>query len=267
VSDAAILALFDRQMRREAVPDDAGLTLEREERITRAVGPGPGPEDNCILWSDLGEETADSVIAGEHARARAENRALEWKVYGHDRPSDLAERLIAQGFLPDEPETLLAFDLAQPLPRAPEIGIRRLFRPADLGPVGAIKAAVWGEDASSSVETLARTLADWPELLSVYVALDGEGRPAAAGWLKKPPGRAFASLWGGATMPNERGKGLYRALVAARLKEARDAGYAYATVDARETSRPILERLGFARLATVRGYIWVPDCGLITGER
>jgi predicted acetyltransferase len=55
-----------------------------------------------------------------------------------------------------------------------------------------------------------------------------------------------------------RGKGLYRALVAARLKEAREAGYAYVTVDARETSRPILERLGFATLTSVRGYVWRP---------
>jgi GNAT superfamily N-acetyltransferase len=257
-SDGAILALFDRQMRREAVPDEPALTILRDERITRAQGHGPGPEDNCILWSDLDEATADSAIAREYARARAENRALEWKVYGHDRPSDLAERLMAQGFLPDEPETLLAFDLAKPLPPAPEIGIRRLLRPADLGPVGAIKAAVWGENAVSGVEALARTLAECPERLSVYVAVDGGGRPAAAGWLRKPTGVAFASLWGGATLPDMRGKGLYRALVAARLKDAREAGYAYVTVDAREASRPILSRLGFATLTAVRGYIWRP---------
>jgi len=257
-SDGAILALFDRQMRREAVPDEPALTILREERIARARGPGPGPEDNCILWSDLDEAAVDSAIARERARAGAEMRALEWKVYGHDRPLDLPERLTAAGFVADEPETLLAFDLKPSLPAASAITVRRLLRPADLDAVGAIQSGVWGADAASSVEALARMLAECPERLSVYVAVDGQGRPAATGWLRKPPGVAFASLWGGASLPEMRGKGLYRALVAARLKEAREAGYAYVTVDARETSRPILERLGFATLTSVRGYVWRP---------
>ena len=69
MSAAALLAHFDRQMCREAAPDDAGLVIERGARITRAHGPGSAPEDNCILWSDLDASTADAVIAGERARA------------------------------------------------------------------------------------------------------------------------------------------------------------------------------------------------------
>ncbi|HTX49603.1 MAG TPA: GNAT family N-acetyltransferase, partial [Caulobacteraceae bacterium] len=55
-------------------------------------------------------------------------------------------------------------------------------------------------------------------------------------------------------VPDYRGRGAYRALVAARADEARRRGHRFLTVDARETSRPILERLGFQPLATVRGW-------------
>ncbi|HZZ34676.1 MAG TPA: GNAT family N-acetyltransferase, partial [Caulobacteraceae bacterium] len=82
--------------------------------------------------------------------------------------------------------------------------------------------------------------------------------PVAAGRLEMIPGSAFAGLYGGGTAPEQRGRGVYRALVAARAAEARARGYRYLTVDARETSRPILERLGFQRLATVRGWMLRP---------
>ncbi len=59
-------------------------------------------------------------------------------------------------------------------------------------------------------------------------------------------------------MPDHQGRGVYRALVAARAAEARRRGVRYLTVDARETSRPILERLGFQPLATVRGWTLPP---------
>ncbi|HEU4517911.1 MAG TPA: hypothetical protein VFS03_00225 [Microvirga sp.] len=252
-----ILALFDRQMRREAAPEDAGLRIERETRITRAIGPGPGPEDYCILWSGLGPSTADAAIVAERERAAAQGRALEWKVYGHDRPADLGARLTAQGFVPDEPETLLAFDLRKTVPAVPGIAVRRIG-PEDLDAVGVVKAAVWGREAAGQVEALGRTLREMPERLSIHLAEDEEGRPAAVGWLRKPAGVAFASLWGGSTVPELRGRGFYRALVAARLREAAEAGYRCALVEARETSRPILERLGFERLTDVRGYVWTP---------
>ncbi|HEY0793243.1 MAG TPA: hypothetical protein VGD78_19420 [Chthoniobacterales bacterium] len=55
-------------------------------------------------------------------------------------------------------------------------------------------------------------------------------------------------------MPSHRGGGLYRALVAARANEARRLGCRFLTVEARETSSPILERLGFVALTRVTGW-------------
>ena len=96
-----------------------------------------------------------------------------------------------------------------------------------------------------------------PDGLSIHVAYV-EDAPVAAGWTRFERESPFASLWGGATLPAYRRRGIYRALVAARVNEARARGFRFATVDARETSRPILSLLGFARLAPVVGYVWTP---------
>ncbi len=61
-------------------------------------------------------------------------------------------------------------------------------------------------------------------------------------------------MWGGGTAPNARSRGVYRALVSKRARLAREHGYAYLTVDARDTSRPILERLGFPMLTTIHAW-------------
>jgi GNAT superfamily N-acetyltransferase len=62
-------------------------------------------------------------------------------------------------------------------------------------------------------------------------------------------------LLGGVVLPRFRGRGLYRALVRARLSDARTHGIALATSHAREaTSAPILERLGFATICRFARY-------------
>ena len=72
---------------------------------------------------------------------------------------------------------------------------------------------------------------------------------------RSAPGRAFAGLYGGSTVPEYQGRGVYRALVAARAAEARRWGHRYLTVDARESSRPILQRLGFQPLTSISDWV------------
>jgi GNAT superfamily N-acetyltransferase len=50
---------------------------------------------------------------------------------------------------------------------------------------------------------------------------------------------------GGVVLPALRGRGVYRALVSARLEHARSRGISLATCQAGRMSAPILERLGF----------------------
>src|SRR5579871_4999148 len=223
-----ILARFDREMRQDP-PAEPGYRVEREGSIVRQVG-----EHAWICYSHLTEVDAPSVVAAEAARFRRAGRTVEWKLYGHDGPPALPGLLVAHGFVPDVPETLMVLDLEAPVAIS-----RSAFAP---GP---------GWDLEEYLPKLGtRTFA-------VFLATV-EGRPVSAGRLDLPPGRSFASLWGGGTVPEFRGAGVYRALVAARRERARSAGYRFLTVDARETSRPILERVGFRSLDPVVGWVLTP---------
>jgi GNAT superfamily N-acetyltransferase len=53
-------------------------------------------------------------------------------------------------------------------------------------------------------------------------------------------------LWGGGTLPEARGRGAYRAVLAARMRRARELGLGWVGLQARaDTSWPVVRRLGF----------------------
>jgi GNAT superfamily N-acetyltransferase len=68
-------------------------------------------------------------------------------------------------------------------------------------------------------------------------------------------GAAGVNLFGGAVLPEARGRGVYRALVRARWEAASARGTPALTVQAGRMSRPICERLGFRFLAPVRVFV------------
>ena len=76
-----------------------------------------------------------------------------------------------------------------------------------------------------------------------------DGRPVAAAGAIAAPRGLFLS--GAATHPEARGRGCYRALIRARWDEAVRRGTPALVVHAQETSRPILESVGFERVCTL----------------
>lgn len=252
-----VLALYDRFERREAVTD--GQRVERTPHLTRHVG-APG-RPSWIIWSDLADADADAVIAAE-ARYWADlGQEVEWKHFAHDRPADLRDRLAAAGFVPDEPEALLALDLRQAPAWLESDGDHdvRAFGLEGRDAVAAVMAGVWPGEVATFLD---RFGADAVDVVATqtrfFVAYDGAA-PVAAGWTQASgPFTPFLGLWGGAVLPTHRGRGLYRALVAARARYARARGFRFVTVDAGPMSRPILERLGFVHLTTTTPCVWRP---------
>jgi hypothetical protein len=242
-----VLAFYNSEMRAHP-PREAGVKHERVGRILRVCGPF-----NRILYSDLTSADADAAIAEQAAFFRTMNAEVEWKVYGHDLPADLGERLRAAGFKPDEAETLMAFDLSNPLPINAQAGIeiRRVVDAAGLQDVIVVSNAAFGCDHGWMMQTFGPRVTD--PTLSLHVAYSGAS-PVSAARMELPPGRSFASLWGGGTIPSHRGLGIYRELTAIRTRTAHERGYRFLTVDAQESSRPILERLGFMPLTSVTGW-------------
>jgi GNAT superfamily N-acetyltransferase len=249
VTGSEILALYDAEMRADP-PPAVGVRHERNGSVVRSVGLW-----NVVLSWRLSESEVEAAIAEQAALARSAGTTLEWKVYEHDGPAGIGAALERAGFVADPRETFMVFDLGRDVPDEPgreELEIRQIVDAAGVDDFIAVADAAFGNDNRAKAEVYVRSLGD--SALTLFVVYR-DGTPVSSGRLQMPPGRSFASMWGGGTVPGQRGRGMYRALVAHRAREARRRGYRYLTVDAAETSRPILERLGFAPLTGITGYV------------
>jgi GNAT superfamily N-acetyltransferase len=257
VPDATeLLAAYDSQMRpAEFAQLDAGITAERDGPVVRVSGRRRGfisvPQDLGVDGPEL-----DALIARQRDFFAARGEAVEWKTRGHDQPADVTTRLSAAGFVAEEQETIVigtAAELAHEPRLADGIVIRVVTSDEDFRRIAEMETEVWGQDLSWMVEDLAARR----EYTTVLVA-EADGRVVSAAWLVVKYGTEFAGLWGGSTLAEWRGRGIYRALVARRAKLAVELGIRYLQVDASDDSRPILERLGFTPVTTTTPYVWSP---------
>ncbi|CAM5495632.1 hypothetical protein GCM10010329_73680 [Streptomyces spiroverticillatus] len=254
----AVRELFDTEMRR-----NAGERLGPDfGHVVRHTGGAQGW--NAVLWSDLTEDTADAAVAEQVRHFTALGLDFEWKHYSHDRPEDLPQRLLAAGFVPEGPEAVMVGEAAGLAtdPVLPD-GVRLLEVTDKTGIDLMVRAheLAFGEDSSRLGHQILARLTEAPDTLSVIVAMVGD-EPVSAARAEFDPGTQFATLWGGGTAPEWRGKGIYRALVAHRARTATARGYRYVQSDAvLDTSRPILQRLGFAQLSITTPYNYSPTQG------
>ncbi|MFF6996351.1 GNAT family N-acetyltransferase [Streptomyces sp. NPDC008313] len=256
---AAVRDMFDRDMREGAPPEGPGARVERVGAVVRHTGAEHGW--NGVLWSALDEAGADEAIAGQIGHFTGLGRAFEWKLYGHDRPANLGQRLSGAGFDAGPEETLMVAEVADlALDAAPPEGVRVLpvTDAAGAALVADVHERAFGADASRLRRQLLDQLAGDRDTVVAVLALAG-GEPVGAARLELLPGTRFAGLWGGGTVGEWRGRGVYRALVAHRARVAAERGYRYVQVDAGPLSRPILARLGFTPLTTTTPYVYTPD--------
>ncbi len=258
---AGLLAAYDAQLR-VRVPErlPSGEAVERDGPLLRFMG---GAGQGWVLYRDLAglEGTAlDELIARQVEVFAARGERFEWKLHGHDRPADLPERLRAAGFVPEEQETIVIGPVAQIAvpPVLPDgVSLREVSERADFERIGAMETRVWADAHNWLPDMLESERTADPDSLAVVVAESGDNVVCAA-WIRFEQGTEFATLWGGATLPDWRKRGIYRATVAYRATLAAERGFRYLEVDASDDSRPILERLGFVAVATTTPYVWSP---------
>jgi hypothetical protein len=207
-----------------------------------------GPQ-RMVAWSSLDETNADALIAGEVAHHRAANAPFEWKLYTHDLPPDLLSRLQRQGLVAGATEAVMIYDLSNgPPPCAiDDCVVTRIARPDQIEHYRRVAEEALGKDYSFTCAQLADGLARGSTQHLGYVACIG-AEPVSIGRLYTHPLSAFGGLFGGTTRAAFRGRGFYRAVVAARAADAIELGARYLLVDALPTSRPIIQRLGFQHL-------------------
>ena len=250
----ALLLAYDTQLRAR----DRTGTAEWDGPLLRSTGPHGG----FIGYRDLGGldgPELDALIAQQVDFFAARGERFEWKHHSHDLPADLPQRLSAAGFVAQERETVLigaAAPLASPAPDLPDgVRIRRTTDAADFAAIEALNGVVWGTELGWLADMLAEESVN--EHFGVWVAEAG-GQVVSAAWLRGVPGTDFAGLWGGATLAEYRGRGIYKALVGVRAAVALELGHPYLQVDASEDSRPILQRLGFVAVTHTTPYVWEP---------
>ncbi|HEX6303355.1 MAG TPA: GNAT family N-acetyltransferase [Anaerolineales bacterium] len=248
MNTSQLIALFDQDQRIDVEYPD--MRREVTPNVVRHINTS-GAGEGMIIYSGLNETNADDVIREQVDYFESIGQDFEWKVYGHDKPPDLKDRLRSYGFTVEDVEAIMVLDLKE----APEIlrhpvrhDVRRITDPGKISDVLSVKQQVWDEDFSWLGHYLAGALRDHPEQVSAYVAYV-DGQPASSARIYFPGRSQFASLWGGATLSRFRKRGLYTALLAVRAQEAKTRQVRYLTVDASPMSRPILEKYGFELIA------------------
>lgn len=258
---AAAENLFDLFRSMRALPD--AELVERDDLCFHWARP-VNPMFRSVWRSRLTSATADRRIEETLAWYRARQSPLVfWFVDDEAEPADLGERLQAQGFVPFEIDApCMVADLqdldAGLLDRVPDgftleavsdaaglQGFRRGFIDAYELPEWAGKS--W-EDATAS---LGITGAPW----HMYVGwLDG--RPVATNILV--PGGGVAGLFGVATLPAARNRGIGSAITVKPLLDAREAGMRYGALFSSELGKPVYERVGFVDTgARLSRYLWI----------
>jgi GNAT superfamily N-acetyltransferase len=236
------------------------MRVEKDGPLLRWVG---GKNGGFIDYRDLGGlegAELDELIARQVRVFTERGERFEWKLHAHDQPADLAQRLLAAGFVPEEVETVVIAPVSAVAgePLLPDgVELREVSARADLDRIAAMEETVWGDGRNWLADSLEAEHAVDPSALTIVVAEAGDEVVCAA-WVRFPAASEFTSLWGGGTLPDWRGRGIYRAIVAYRANLAAQGGFRYVQVDASDDSRPILERLGFVAVTTTTPFVWSP---------
>jgi hypothetical protein len=259
VDTAALLAAYDAQMRIPSGTAPTGVTYERDGPIVRIVGGHVGriraPRDAGVTGAEL-----DRLIARQRDYFQARGQGVEWKLRAHDRPADLPERLVAAGFVAQEPSAVLigfAAEVAAEPVLPGGVVLRQVRDPEDLRRFAGQQTEVWGVDCSWVADDLIAQVSADAARITVWVAEAGD-RVVSTAFAVYEVGTDFVALLGGATLAEWRGRGLYRAMIAVRAGEAVARGFRLLHVDASAASAPVLRRCGFHQITTATWYEWTP---------
>ena len=250
-------------------PPAPGIEIVETPRYRLVFQPDfPIPGPNSASWIRCRPEEADQVIAEVRDAFRGRGLPLMWVLDPGTEPDSFPEFLAARGIHPEEhahaPETaVMVLPIDATISAPPVQGLElhdaladsETFRRANAVNVEAFTGVVLaGDDPERDALLEKRRLNNlaYASRRVIFATVDGEPAGSAGLNLFPPDG---AILNGGAVRPKFRGRGVYRALLAARLGMARQAGVAGVSVWGGPMSAPILERLGFVKVGWRRFYL------------
>lgn len=254
--------LYDEQVRRNTTPDGSGATCSSGATYVRWVA-NDGLGWSEVSWSALNATNSDEAIAAQLEFYRSRNLSFVWRVYDYDQPEDLGTRLVHAGFSEAGSSAVMIAESSR-LASKPELPEgTELLHVSDAAGVDLlidVHENVFGQSQQELRRSILRRLDVAPLEMDMFVVTANDV-PISSSRIEYLPAGGFAALWGGSTMPEWRGKGLYRAQVHRRAQLAHERGYRYLMVLALENSRPILSQLGFEVISRVTTYSWKPLLG------
>ncbi len=256
------LAEFAKSYRQRPAPGVEVITTPRYRLQLMPDFPIPGP--NHVSWVRCEAGEADDVIREALEIAGARHLPVTWVLDPGTQPPDFGERLEAHGFEPERGETktavmVLPIDAHLDMPPVPGLEIHdaladfQTFTASEQVAEEGFSGLPFGEEsaiASSRERRFANNRAAGSRRV-LLATLDGEPAGTGAMTLLAPDA---AMINGAAVRPRFRGRGVYRALVHARLEIAREAGAAGLMVWGGHMSAPILAQLGFKTVSWRRVY-------------
>lgn len=235
-------------------PNSFGPLGPRDERIETGrytLCMGAGKTWNTVQRQRLRPDQIDDTLEEVRALLRERGRdTTQWEVGGSATPPDLVDQLLERGLVRDKDPFAVALVLTrEPPPPPPAIVARRVETFEEYAAASAVQWEAFESSEDEIAESRAELPERWRETVNVMHAAWLDGEIVAAGTCA--PTEHGLLLYGGATLRRARGRGAYRALLHARWEEAARNGTPALITQAGSMSRPILERLGFARVGEV----------------
>jgi GNAT superfamily N-acetyltransferase len=253
---------FANGWRQPPAPGFEVIDTPRYRVVLQPDFPIAGP--NSASWIRCRAEEADEVIDEVSSLFRERDLPLMWVLDPDTEPANFADYLAAHGFHPDRgaPRSavmVLGIDAHLEAPRVAGLELRdgladlESFRGVDAVNAEAFEGrAVRGDVAyMNQLERRRQNQLAAGNRRVILATINGEAAGSSGLSLYLPDG---AIITGGAVRPKFRGLGIYRAMVAARLEMAREAGAAGLSVWGGPMSAPILARLGFETVGYRRFY-------------
>jgi len=240
------------------LPVEQGEERIEDPRFVISLEPESHPWSVRVQRLRLDPGEVESAVAEIHDVLTARGRSASmWSVGSSAMPANLPDRLQALGMAPeDSPGEAAMVLIRPPEPLPPTSFVVRLTATG-----GEYRTAVdvmieaFGFDQSDAAEARAQAETRFERLRAsghTRLALVWEDDvPIATGRVTFTPWGLF--LGGGATLPRARGRGAFSALIPVAWREAVRRGTpALVTWARRDTSEPILARLGFEEVAAIR---------------
>jgi len=183
--------------------------------------------------------------------ARRPVEEFRWLIGPSATPPGITQALLDHGAERDEDEpevTAMVLDREPPVVIGP--AVRSITSLADFETMEAIREEVFGTPRTSRPAKLGARWLAFKAAGSIALLAEIDGVAASFGVLDRTSAGAML-LAGGATRPEFRGRGAYRALVHARWELAKQMGASALVTQAQSASRPILEQLGFQATGTI----------------